>query len=131
MPDGRLKGRVAVVAGAHTAIGEAIVRKYASEGARVAFCGCCEESGKKLLNEIVIANGEGLFAKVDVSNQEEVRAFFRNVSETLGDADTLVTVPIITQDKPFIELTEDDWVDLMETDGLGAIYAMWEVLPAM
>ena len=131
MADKRLKGKVAIVTGAHTAIGSAIVKRFTSEGARVAFCGCCEESGKKLLGDIKSADGEGFFAKVDVSTQDEVRAFFAKASETFGDVDTLVTVPIITQDKAFLELSEDDWTDLMENDGLGAIYAMWEALPAM
>ena len=131
VPDKRLNGRVAVVTGAHTAIGSAIVNRFANEGAKVAFFGCCEESGGRLLDTIKSSNGECLFAKVNISNHDEVKTFFDKVSETLGDADTLVTVPTITQCKPFVELSEDDWVDLMENDGLGAIYAMWEALPAM
>ena len=131
MPDKRLNGRVAVITGAHTVIGKAIVEKFACEGSKVAFCGCCEDSGKELLGSIASASGESLFTKVNISNQNEVRDFFKYVSNTFGDVDTLVTVPIIVQDKPFIELTEDDWVNLMENDGLGAIYAMWEALPSM
>ena len=131
MSDNRLNGRVAVVTGAHTAIGEAIVKRFAGEGARVAFCGCCEESGEKLLDSVRIAGGEGLFTRVNTAEQDEVKAFFNQVSDSFGDFDTLVTIPIVKQDKPFLELTEDDWDIMMENDGLGAIYAMWEALPIM
>jgi 3-oxoacyl-[acyl-carrier protein] reductase len=122
---------VAVVTGAHTAIGEAIVKKFAGEGARVAFCCDHEETGKKLLDSINSADGEGLYVAVVISSQDEVKAFFIKISEAFGDVDILVTVPVVKQNKPFVELTEVDWVDLMENDGLGAIYAMWEALPAM
>ena len=131
MPDRRLQGRTAVVTGANTNIGEAIIRKFANEGARVAFCGCCEEAGNKLLDSVRNIGVECVFEKVSISNQSEVKAFFKKISGTLGDVDTLATVPIIKQDKSFLELTEDDWVDLMENDGLGAIYAMQEALPSM
>jgi len=131
MSDKRLKGRVAVVTGAHTAIGGAIVKKFAGEGARVAFCGCCEETGNRLLDSIRGIGGEGMFAKIAISNQDEVKAFFKEASGTFGDIDTLVTVPAVRQNKPFVRLTEADWTDMMETDGLGAIYAMWEALPFM
>ena len=131
MSDKRLKGRVAVITGAQTAISEAIVRKFVHEGAKVAFFGCCEESGGKLLDNIRSMNGEGLFVKVDISNQDEVKAFFKKAAEALGDIDVLVTVPTIKQHKPFIELTESDWVDMMENDALGLIYATWEALPFM
>jgi len=127
----RLRGKVAVVTGAHTAIGEAIIKKFASEGAKVAFFGSDESMGKKLLESVKGMNGEGLFEKVGISNRDEVKAFFDKVSKTFGDVDALVTVPVVKQNKPFIELEEADWVDLMENDGLGAVYAMWETLPAM
>jgi len=129
MPEKRLAGSVAIVTGAHTAIGGAIVKKFADEGAKVAFCGDSTEAGEKLLGSI--QGGEGLFVKVAISSQDEVKTFFQKVSEDFGDVDILVTVPVVKQDKPFIELTESDWVDLMENDGLGAVYAMWEALPVM
>ena len=127
----RLAGRVAVITGADTAIGRALVEKFAGEGAQVAFFGCCEESGNKTLDSIKSADGKGLFAKVDISDRDAVKAFYRDIAEAFGDIDILVTIPVIKQNKPFLELTEDDWVCMMETDGLGAIYAMWEALPSM
>lgn len=131
MSDKRINRKVAIVTGAHTAIGGAVVKKLAGEGAKVAFCGDCEESGKRLLDSVKSLEGEGLFSKVAISSQNEVKAFFERVSETFGDVDILITVPFVIQDKPFVELEESDWVDLMENDGLGAIYAMWEALPSM
>ena len=131
MPDKRLMGKVAVVTGAHTAIGDAIVKKFADEGACVAFCGSCEEAGKRLLDSIKSMHAEGLFEKVTASDRDDVKTFYKKISDTFGDVNILVTVPVIKQNKPFLELTEADWVDMMENDGLGTIYAMWEALPYM
>jgi len=131
MSDKRLAGRVAVVTGAHTTIGGAVVRRFAGEGARVAFCGDCDEAGNALLDNVRGAGGEGMFTKIAISNQDEVKAFFENVSGAFGDIDLLVTIPVVRQTKPFVELTEADWVDIMENDGLGPVYAMWEALPFM
>jgi 3-oxoacyl-[acyl-carrier protein] reductase len=131
MAEKRLSGKIAIVTGANTAIGAAVVKKFADEGAKVAFCGSCEEGGQELLKKTRDASGEGLFVKLDIANQDEVKAFVKKASDTYGDVDLLVTVPVVKQNKAFVELTEQDWVELMEKDGLGAIYAMWEVLPSM
>jgi NAD(P)-dependent dehydrogenase (short-subunit alcohol dehydrogenase family) len=78
----RLEGRVAVVTGGGSGIGLASVRRLASEGARVVVADVDEESGAAAASEV-----DGLFVRVDVTDEEQVEALFRTTVDTYGSVD--------------------------------------------
>jgi NAD(P)-dependent dehydrogenase (short-subunit alcohol dehydrogenase family) len=78
----RLEGRVAVVTGGGSGIGLASVRRLASEGARVVVADVDAESGKAAADEV-----GGLFAQVDVTDEEQVSALYRTTADTYGSVD--------------------------------------------
>ena len=67
---GRLEGKVAVITGATSGIGEATVDAYCQEGAKVVFCGRNEEKGREV--ESRQPEGTALFVKADVLNEVEI-----------------------------------------------------------
>lgn len=67
---GRLDGKVAVITGATSGIGEATVDAYCAEGARVVFCGRNEELGRAV--EARQPPGSAAFVKADVLQEEEI-----------------------------------------------------------
>ncbi|GAA1348534.1 3-oxoacyl-ACP reductase [Saccharothrix algeriensis] len=78
----RLDGRVAVVTGGAGGIGLASVRRLASEGARVVVADVDATAGKAAADEV-----GGLFAQVDVTDEEQVRALYRTAADTYGSVD--------------------------------------------
>jgi NAD(P)-dependent dehydrogenase (short-subunit alcohol dehydrogenase family) len=67
---GRLEGKVAVVTGATSGIGEATVDAFCAEGARVVFCGRNEELGKAV--EERQPSGSAVFVKADVLHEDQI-----------------------------------------------------------
>src|SRR5208337_2088451 len=131
MKTGKLEGKVAIVTGATSGIGEAIAYRFAQEGAKVVLAGRREEKGKQNVQKITHVGGEAIFIKMDVNKEEEVKHMVKTTMATYGRIDILVNNAGILQDKRFEELTVEDWYAVMSVDGLGYLLCMWEVLPIM
>ncbi|MEU6585674.1 3-oxoacyl-ACP reductase [Nocardia sp. NPDC046763] len=78
----RLQDRVAVVTGGGSGIGLATVRRFAQEGAKVVVADIDATGG-----EAAAAEAGGLYVKVDVTDEEQVRAMFQAAVDTYGGLD--------------------------------------------
>ncbi|HEV7909328.1 MAG TPA: 3-oxoacyl-ACP reductase [Pseudonocardiaceae bacterium] len=78
----RLDGRVAVVTGGGSGIGLASVRRLAAEGAKVVVADVDDTTGKAAADEV-----NGLFVKVDVTDEAEVEGLFQTTVDTYGSVD--------------------------------------------
>src|SRR3954463_1865342 len=91
MMDLGLNGRVALVTGASGAIGSAITRVFAQEGALIA-AGWHHSEGRAraLVDSIAQVGGKGTTVRIDQRDQESVQAAVRQVERALGDIAVLV-----------------------------------------
>lgn len=86
-----LDGKVAVITGAAQGLGEALARRMAEEGARVALLDLQEESVRQAAYRIADECGtETVFYKVDVTNESEVQTAIRSVLAKWGQLDIAV-----------------------------------------
>jgi NAD(P)-dependent dehydrogenase (short-subunit alcohol dehydrogenase family) len=108
--NGRLKGKVALITGAAKGQGEAVARRFAREGARVALADVLDEQGERVAAEIAAAAGEARYFHCDVSDEADVT---RTVAETVaafGGLDVLYNnAAIIAYFRQIAELSVAEW----------------------
>ncbi len=85
----KLEGKVAVVTGATSGIGEACARMFAENGAKVALVGRNQEKGLEIEQSIKAAGGTAKFIPCDVSDEEEVKAMIGTTVQEFGTIDIL------------------------------------------
>ena len=105
----RLDGRVGIVTGAAQGIGEAIVRRLVSEGAKVMACDLNLSLVESLSTTLVSAGNMVRPCKVDVSHSDDVRRMVSATLDAFGQIDILVNNAGISPKKPLLEYTEEDW----------------------
>jgi 3-oxoacyl-[acyl-carrier protein] reductase len=126
---------VAVVTGGATGLGRAIVRNFADQGCRVAFCwmpmqGRDVES-MALLTEAALAHAgtEVYSARCDVRSRDEVVGFIEGVAERWGAIHFLVNNAGIAHDGALWRLTEAHWREVMDTNVTGAFNCLAAASP--
>ena len=82
----RFEGKVSVITGGASGIGEGIVRRLVSEGSRCLIADVQEERGRSLANEL---GGSARFLRVDVSSEEDVETMVGYAVNELGGIDCL------------------------------------------
>ena len=83
---GRLDGKVAVITGGTSGIGEATVRLFAQEGARVVLCGRSSEAGEAIATDL---GSNVRFVQADVTQEDDIVRTIRTATDTFGRLDIL------------------------------------------
>jgi len=87
---GRLDGKVAAVTGGASGIGEATVRRFVEERARVGFADRDGARGTLVAKEIEASGGQVLFVETHTERENEASNFIRRTVEHFGQLDILV-----------------------------------------
>jgi 3-oxoacyl-[acyl-carrier protein] reductase len=107
---GKLTGKVAVVTGAASGIGQGIAAAFAREGADVAVVDVApRDKAEKTLNEIRDRGREALFVRCDVSDEAAVASMARQVLERFGRVDILVNNAGIFTQWLLADMPVADW----------------------
>ncbi len=112
-----LQDKVALVTGGSRGIGTAIVRRFAEQGAHVAFTYLSSEAPAKAIEEDLTKLGVRAKAyKSDASSYQSAEALVKAVLEDFGKIDILVNNAGITQDTLMLRMTEEQWDRVIETN---------------
>lgn len=103
--DLKLQNKVTIITGGGRGIGEACALAFAKEGAVVCINDVERKSAEDTLNKVRALGVNGIFVKGDVSNEEDVKTIFHNVSREFGKIDILVNNAGISPKLPFYEIT--------------------------
>ena len=126
----RLKDKVAIVTGASMGIGEAIARRYASEGAKVAVNYLkSEDKAKAIVSEINSVGGEAKEFKADVSIVSEIEKLIEEVRDEWGSVNILVNNAGVFHTVPVMETTEEIWDQTLDLNLKGYFFAVKTLVP--
>jgi len=105
----RLDGKVAVVVGAASGIGEAVAVAFAGLGARVVCLDVEADKVTQAAGRIRSAGGQAEAAGVDIRNGEAVQAVFEAARQRHGGLDVAVCTPSVNVRKPILSYTEEEF----------------------
>jgi acetoacetyl-CoA reductase/3-oxoacyl-[acyl-carrier protein] reductase len=129
---GRLDGKTAVVTGGSRGIGRAIVRELAREGAKVALnYQSSDAKAQEVASEITKSGGTCVLAKANLADPKEARAMVRHVAEEFGHLDVLVNNAGITRDKMLTKMTDEDWLEVIQTNLNAVFFCTTAAIPIM
>ncbi len=129
---GLVDGKVALVTGGGSGIGQATALVFAREGAKVVVADVVVEGGEETVRMIKAAGGESLFVKADVSKSPDVEAMVRQAVGTYGRLDCAFNNAgiggkfALTADD-----TEDNWDRVIAINLTGVWLCMKYEIPQM
>lgn len=130
--DGRFAGKVVLITGATSGIGEATARAFAHEGASVHFCGRRSWLGRRVASSITDNKGVATYQRTDVREPEQVEAFVKDAVERYGRIDIAFNNAGIFMDPLELQdLALDNYHDMINTNLNGVYYAMRYQIPVM
>jgi NAD(P)-dependent dehydrogenase (short-subunit alcohol dehydrogenase family) len=127
----RLKNKVAVITGAGSGIGRAVALLFAKEGANVVVVDIDEKGGTETVKEITSKNGEAYFVKADVAKEDEVIRMVNTVIEKFRRVDILHNNAGILRGGTVLDMSENEWDELMDVNVKSIFLVSKHVLPHM
>lgn len=124
-----LKGKVAIVTGASKGIGAEIARALGAAGAAVAVNYASDEQGaRRVVADIVRADGRALAIQGDVAKRADVARLFAETRQAFGPADVLVNNAGVYRFAPIEELSEDSFQQQFGVNVLGPLLTIQEAV---
>ena len=118
---GRVAGKVAIVTGAASGIGESSAKLLAAEGASVCVADIDVDNGKRVVAEISDAGGTAAFIRTDVTSTPSLRRLIERTEARFDRLDIIHNNAIAFQHGTAVELDEKGW-DKTLNSGLKAIF---------
>lgn len=126
-----LEEKIALITGGGSGIGAEIAKLFAENGAKIAILDRDSTAGIRVVDSLKSAGATAVFYEVDVTNSASVRTAIDSVAQNLGGVDILVTAAGILDEKPLIEMTEEDFDRTVDIDLKGVFLAGRWALPHM
>lgn len=126
-----LKDKVVLISGGASGIGEAFVRAFADNGARVAFLDLQPEAGTALAKELAGSNHPPLFLRCDITDTAALKAAVAEARQKLGPASALVNNAANDPRQVYAEVTPAEFDKTMAVNFRHAYFACQAVVPLM
>ncbi len=125
----RLQGKVALISGSTRGIGRTTAELFAAEGAKVVVAGRTVDKGESVAKRIRDGGGDAIFVRLDVSDEDSVRAALNATMDRFGTLTTLInnaaTTDVVNRNiKPLTEYTNEEWDSIIRGTLTGNVFWM-------
>jgi NAD(P)-dependent dehydrogenase (short-subunit alcohol dehydrogenase family) len=128
----RLAGKTAFITGAGGAIGGAIARRFAGEGAAVVCIDIDADAAERTVSAINVAGGRAKALACDVANSSEVRAAMGAALQAFSRIDVLVNTAAINEPSgTAVELDETTWEQALAVNVTGVFLVCKHGIPQL
>ncbi|MFZ5551439.1 MAG: SDR family NAD(P)-dependent oxidoreductase [Pseudomonadota bacterium] len=129
----RMSGKVVLVTGASSGLGEAAAWRFAQEGAKVVVAARRIDQGQGVAQRIVDAGGEAIFVQADVGRAADVERMVASSLDRFGRLDCAVNNAGIAGPRftPIADVTEAQWDEVIGVNLKGVWLCMKHEIPAL
>jgi NADP-dependent 3-hydroxy acid dehydrogenase YdfG len=131
MSEKKIAGKVVVITGASSGLGEAAARLLSAKGAKVVLGARRTDRLKTLADELSHAGGEALAITTDVMHRAQVKRLIDRAVEEFGRVDVMINNAGIMPRAPLERLTVEDWDRTIDVNIKGVLYGIAAALPHM
>ena len=126
-----INGKVALITGAGRGIGRATAIAFAKEGIHVGLVGRTVENLQQVADELAAYDVNVAIATADVANLESITSAVEWIRSELGPIDILVNNAGVAKFGGFMDLTPEEWTNILDVNVKGVYYTTRAVLPEM
>ncbi len=126
-----IEGKVVVITGASSGLGEAAARMLSAEGATVVLGARRTDRIQSLADELTKNGGKAIAIPTDVTNAEQVKKLVDTAVETFGRIDVIINNAGLMPHSPLERLKIDDWNQMIDVNIRGVLHGIAAVLPHM
>lgn len=130
----RLAGKVAIVTGGASGIGEATCRLFAAHGAKVVVADIQDERGRMVAGSIGRSGGEAVYLRLDVAKEPDWEAVIRDTLARYGKLDVLVNNAGMSGPKgreQVEQVQREHWDAVMAVNATSVALGMKHAVPLM
>ncbi len=131
MDSSRLEGKHILVTGAAQGMGAAVAANYAAQGAKVCIGDINVDGVGEVAERIRGAGGQATSVPLDVTKRESVAAAVAATVEAYGSINVILNNAGINKPLMFLDITEENWHQIMDVNALGVLLGMQEAAKQM
>ncbi len=126
-----IAGKVVVITGASSGLGEATARHLAAEGASVVLGARRLDRLQSLVDELTRSGGKALAVATDVADAEQVKGLVDAAVKEYGRIDVMINNAGLMLHSPLERLKVEDWDRMIDVNVKGVLYGIAAALPYM
>ncbi|MGF9975295.1 3-ketoacyl-ACP reductase [Viridibacillus arvi] len=126
-----ISGKVALITGAGRGIGRATAVAFAKEGVHIGLVGRTLENLQQVAEELIQYDVKVAIATANVADLDSITLAVESIRGELGAIDILINNAGISKFGKFMDLTPDEWTNIIDVNVKGVYYTTRAVLPEM
>jgi NADP-dependent 3-hydroxy acid dehydrogenase YdfG len=126
-----IAGKIVVITGASSGLGEAAARHLSAQGASVVLGARRADRIQSLAGELTRSGGKALAITTDVTKVDQVKRLVDSAVQTYGRIDVIINNAGLMPQSPLERLKVDDWDRMIDVNIKGVLYGIAAALPYM